>query len=195
MDSNEIVEVILFYCYGSQVCEDTIKEINAQQIPLKISSCNIITKRARSIIKNMGLGIDRVPSMMVVKSDGSADIFQGRRKIVSWIQSLSGSDEPEEEDYEEERVVRKSKKSVVRPNPTKKKVDIEFIYPIKGKPVNRPVREDIVKARIMETRMTAKKMEEDMKNTLGYYKDKSVVNEEDFKPQIYDEEIGTTELD
>lgn len=127
-ESPEIVDVIIFYCRGSDKCKHTITEINKMRPKIKIRTCDIVTAKARQLVVKSNMGIDSVPTMMVVLSDGTADIYKGRQKILSWVKAHSNSYTRTTLSTGESEEGLDDDDDMVIVEPMGKKKDIEFVY-------------------------------------------------------------------
>ena len=86
LNNMSIVDVVLFYCKSSKPCKDIIELIN--DLKIKVSFVSLDTRANRDLAMNGdNFQIRRVPSIMVVKTDGNGEIYEGN-DAVNWVYSI-----------------------------------------------------------------------------------------------------------
>lgn len=100
----EVSEIILFHCINSECCVATINTINSLDHGLDIRGCDLSTASAREKVSSGKLKINVVPTLMLVYSDATADLFEGKNKIlqcISQLMLLEGNETSDQEDNHE----------------------------------------------------------------------------------------------
>ncbi len=148
----KIEKMILFYSGYSDRCKNVIKFIKHYNIP--VVPFSVDSESIRNIIKNGPyFGIKGVPTMVVIYSNDSMELYIGD-KIIQWLRQLisqnneSESSEDEEEDED----------------------DVELLDspPVISSTQGKNMKEQ----KMADIKNLAKQMEAERKRTLGYDEDK-----------------------
>lgn len=144
---SNILEIILFYSERSHKSRTALQFIESNRLP--IAKISIDSKQMRIFIKNSPLKIKGVPTLVVIFTDGNAEIYEGP-KVITWCHDMMNKTSAQEDDDGNEEIEAE--------NPIEEVEQDEQTHDSRS----------VSEKRMDSVRDTAKQMEEDRKKTLGY---------------------------
>ncbi len=164
-----VQSIVLLYCPDSLASKAVIKYISSLRSKPNIQTCDVSGMSARKILAGNNIAkIIGVPTMLVIKADGQADIFNGGAKIVQWLSDFANDAQSIEEEDEENQT-----QVPIQPPPTATEgggLRFEFVggKNQRGPPQRMAPPLDPTVAKHKDVMRMAKKMEADRLQTLGY---------------------------
>lgn len=116
------LDVILFYSNGSQHSRNLIKLLTELRIRLNMVSLDNKTNRDM-VTRNKGFQITKVPTIMVVKSDGVIEAYVGQ-DAVSWVYSVAQQTHPvQPEPQQPPRKAKKPQAAILKTPPPQEELE------------------------------------------------------------------------
>ena len=135
-----VQNVILFVSSNSRVCAEPVQFVRQSGLPVVIVRLDIDTDR-QNAIQGKYFQIHSVPTLLVIHGDGNIQLFQGREKIMEWLQQTFSQmrrnekkqnkpdsvEEPAEDSDEEYEEKQKKRKPPKKKSKKKKRKPVKFV--------------------------------------------------------------------
>ena len=135
-----VQNVILFVSSNSRVCAEPVQFVRQSGLPVVIVRLDTDTDR-QNAIQGKYFQIHSVPTLLVIHGDGNIQLFQGREKIMEWLQQTFSQmrrnekkqnkpdsvEEPAEDSDEEYEEKQKKRKPPKKKSKKKKRKPVKFV--------------------------------------------------------------------